>query len=249
MTDVGLSDLGVGDIDVPYLDVSPAAGDTAGTATLHRPDGTSAPLAVTAGVVSTDPVTGVASRRLTSEPITFTQAGKWVLSWTATGTGAGAEDAVFWVTPRPAAGGPTWTPGLSRVAAYIPRLTVDQTTPGSATERGTFDDHTNPTGQVAQRHIDDAVAEVAALAGTVPDALHALASAIAARRAAASILRAYGDDRSGQNALAFAAALDARADTDLTRLQTEIAEDEEPYGIDVAPAYSFPPAVPWGDYI
>lgn len=240
-----MSDLSVGDVDILYLDVTPAAGDTTGTLTVYRPDGTSMPVPVTPGPVAGDP----AVRRLTADPVTFTLPGRWVFSWMVTGTGVGAEDIEVWVAAPPVAGGPSWAPGLSRVAAYIPRLTVDQVTPGSAVEIGTFDTRTNPTGLIAQRHINDAVAEVLALTGTVPDALHALASAIAARRAAASILRAYGDDRAGQDTLAVAAALDARADADLNRLQTAVDPGGDGYGIEIVPVYAFPTPTPWDDLL
>jgi hypothetical protein len=242
-----VSDLSVGDVDILYLDVTPAAGDTAGALTVNRPDGTSAVVPVTPGPVTGDP----AVRRLTADAVTFTMAGRWVFSWTVTGTGVGAEDIEVWVAAPPIAGGPTWTPGLSRVAAYIPRLTVDQTAPGSAVELGTFDGRTNPTGEIAQRHINDAVAEVAALAGTVPAGFDLLAAAIAARRAAATILRAYGDDRAGQDTIAVAAALDARADADLTRLRAAIdaLEPDDPDEFSIAPVYTFPAPAPWGDLL
>ncbi|WP_045740873.1 hypothetical protein [Actinoplanes rectilineatus] len=248
-----MSDLGVGDADQPWIVVAPAAIDTVVTLTAVFPGAPAVPVPVAAGPLVQVPGSSPAEytqRWQAVDPIVYPLPGRTVLHWQTTGTGEGTEDVEVWVTAPPAAGGPTWSPGLSRVAAYVPRLTVDQTTPGSAIELGTFDQRTNPTGDVAQRHINDAVAEVQALAGTVPDSLHPLASAIAARRAAAMILRAYGDDRTGQDSLATAAALEARADKDLDRLQAAIRdlEDGDADGsFEVLPIYSFPAAVPWGD--
>jgi hypothetical protein len=227
-----MSDLGVGDSEIASLTVTPAGTDTQAVLTVHSPTGSSTPVPVTAGALTPGPGATQQQTWVSDNPIVYTAAGRWVLSWTVTGTGEGAEDVEVWVSPRPAPGGPTWAPGLSRVAQYIPRLTVDTQTP-SADELGTFTTVTNPTDVAAQHHIDDAVAGVLAVCPTVPAGLEPLARTVAALRAAASIQRAYSNTALGMDTLSIAAALDARADTDLKRLQAAIddlvsGDDDEP---------------------
>lgn len=249
MPPIGLSDLSVGDVDVPHLDVTPAATDTVGVLTVHRPDGTHSTLTVTAGPLGADPGSGQPTRRLTGTAVTYTLPGRWVLSWQVSGTGVGVEDVEVWVTPAPVPGGPTWTPGLSRVAQYIPRLTVDTVTPGSAAELGTFNAYTNPDDVKAQHHIDDAVAGVLAILPVVPAGLEPLARTVAALRAAASLQRSYSNTSNGLDTLQIAAALDARADADLARLRTaidDLADGDGDGFFDIAPIYSSPAAPPWG---
>lgn len=221
------SDVGTGDSELPYLDITPADGTTAATLTVSKPDGTSTQVTVAPGVLTitpgSNPVT-YTQRWAVTAPVVYDQPGRTVLHWAVTGTGEGTEDLEVWVVPAPVPGGPTWTPGLSRVALYIPRLTVDVTTPGSAVELGTFTAETNPTDAVAQRHIDDAVAEVLAACGPIPLSLEALARAVAALRAAASIQLSYSNTALGMDTLSIAAALNARADADLARLKTAIAD-------------------------
>lgn len=249
------SDLGVGDADLPYLVVEPADVGTVATLTVTQPDNTTTAATVVGGALV--PIAGTSPTQYwqtwtATTPLVYTQPGRWLLHWDVTGTGMGAEDVEVWVVPNPTAGGPTWTPGLTRVAAYIPRLTVDMSTPGTAVELGTFTTATNPTDTVAQRHIDDAVAEVLAVCGPLPTSLEVLARAVAAQRAAATIQRAYGGSRPGEDSLAVAAALDARADADLTRLRAAIQDltDGSADGfVAVSPVYSFPAPVPWGDQL
>lgn len=109
----------------------------------------------------------------------------------------------------------SWAPTLPQVAAYIPRSTVDVVTPGSAAELNDFTASTNPSETVAQGFVDTAVAQVLAVAPTIPGDLHDLATGIAARRAAAAILRSRSDHTDDP---AYADALDAQADADLSRL-------------------------------
>lgn len=108
-----------------------------------------------------------------------------------------------------------WAPTLEQVANYIPRSTIDVTTPGDATELGTFTANTKPTHTEAARFIDWAVAQVLSVAPAIPGGLYPLAAGIAAKRAAAAILRSRSDFADD---LAYATALDAQADGDLARL-------------------------------
>jgi len=239
------TDLGPGDAEIPYLDVAPADGGTAVTLLVEKPDQSTAPVAMTGGdlvpIDGTSP-TQYSQRWTATSPVVYDQPGHWVLHFEVTGTGEGTEDLDKYVVASPTAGGPTWTPGLSRVAAHIPRLTVDTSSPGQAVELGTFTSTTNPTDTIAWQHVDEAVAEVVAVCGTVPDSLTVLARSVAALRAAASIQRAYGNTALGLDTLAIAAALDVRADADLTRLQTAIRDldDGSADGFDVVyPVWAF----------
>lgn len=152
----------------------------------------------------------------------------------------------------PGASAVTWAPTLPEVADYVPRLTVDTTTAGAATELGTFTTTTTPDTDSAQRIINGAVAGVEATIGTtLAEALHPLANTVAALRAAATMLRAYAHHTG--NDLAIAAAYDARADAEMARLTFAIADaaDGEVDGTDgaleILPMWSMPAAVSWGD--
>ncbi len=108
-----------------------------------------------------------------------------------------------------------WPPTTAYVADYIPRTTVDTVTPGDANEQGDYSPTTSPTKVIAQRILDAAAASVLAAVETVPAHLADLASAVAAKRAAASILRAVSDHADD---ITHATALDEQADADLKRL-------------------------------
>ena len=108
-----------------------------------------------------------------------------------------------------------WAPDLEQVADYIPRSTIDVTSVGDATEEATFTADTLPTAVQAQRFVDTAVAQVLAVAPAIPGSLTDLAAGIAAKRAAAAILRSRSDFTDDP---AYAASLDAQADADLARL-------------------------------
>lgn len=179
--------------------------------------------------------------------------GDYVAVWTVTGTGAGVQAKVYNVRALPSASDtrPVWTPFLSDVADYVPRLTIDTITPGSATEYGTFTGSTTPTDEQAHRLTDAAVAAVLGAVGTVDDTLHGLARVVAAIRAAASIQRAYPRDLTairGSDEASLADALDRRADAELARLITaNTAAGQAQVPAAVLPVYSFPDPVSWGD--
>lgn len=175
---------------------------------------------------------------------TGTQAGDYVAIWTVTGTGASKAAKVYNVRALP--GGRTrvvWSPFLSQVADYVPRLTVDTVTPGSAIPLGTFTGRTDPTDEQVQRLIDQAVARIAAPLITVAPALYDLATTVAALRAAASVQRAYARNAQDYGA---ASSLDEQADAAYKSLVTANASATEPGG-QAMPEWSFPSPSPWGD--
>jgi hypothetical protein len=241
------TDVGVGDIEIPYLDVTPGDATTAGTLTAHPPQGDPVDVAVAAGAPADDTV------RLTADPVTYTVPGRWVLHWAVTGAGAGAEDQEVYVVAPPTAGGPTWTPGRSRVANYVPGRTLVPAAGGANTAVRTFDSTTNPPGIVVDRLIADAVAWVLTATGTVDPSLHDMAAATAAVWAAAMVEQGYPDRDAAtkQTSADTAAALLAQARTmrdDLARANAAVSgtNPNDPAAA-LLPRWSFPPPVVWGD--
>jgi hypothetical protein len=170
--------------------------------------------------------------------------GDYVAKWTVTGTGAGVQAKVYNVRALPSARTRVaWSPFLSQVADYVPRLTVDTVTPGSSVPLGTFTGQTDPTDEQVQRLIDQAVARVQGPLVAVAVSLYDLATTVAALRAAASVQRAFA--RNPQD-YAAADALDAQADASYSTLVTANATASEAGGVGV-PEWSFPTPVPWGD--
>ncbi|BAL87301.1 hypothetical protein AMIS_20810 [Actinoplanes missouriensis 431] len=243
-----MSDLSVGDVDQPYLDVTPAGVDTTGTLTVHRPDGTSSGVPVTPGPLGADPDTGEPTRRLTADPVVFDQPRRWVLSWQVMGTGVGAEDIEIWVVPSPAAGGPEWTPSRTRVATYVPHRTLARSLTSVVNSQDiyqfTFDHTTTPSGVAVDALIVDAVAWVAARVSPMRDSMHDLARAVAALLAAAWVERSWPNDAAS---LQRANDMERRADAMLGDLAdaNNAAGGTSDYGIEiVAPTWSFPTADP-----
>jgi hypothetical protein len=191
-------------------------GTTAAAVVVRRPDGTTvSTTAVSAPVGDVYTVQWFATDTGLAGGTTDASAGDWVAVWTVTGTGATVAPKVYNVIPLPGTGSrAVWTPFLSQVADLVPYLTEDSVTPGQVW-LGTFTGTTSPTDEQAQRHVDAAVAYVTASTGTVPASLQALAKAVAAQRAAATILRAFArtaEQRDGADAL------DRRTTTDLAAL-------------------------------
>jgi hypothetical protein len=237
----------IGDIEIPYLDVNPGDGTTGGTLTVIQPEGEPLAPSVTAGTPSSGAV------RLTATAVTYDQPGRWVLSWVVTGTGAGAEDLVVYVVPQPTAGGPTWLPGRSRVANYVPQRTLARN-PASYTEAGdtyafTFNSTTKPNGAQTDQLISDGAAWVSTRVASLNANLTDAASVIVALYAAAAVERGWPHD---DNSLQRANDLEKRLDrmlTDLVRANDDANGEEDP---DVPqtnpmPVWAFPTPVPWGD--
>lgn len=233
------TDVGVGDIEVPYLDVTPGSVTTAGTLTVTDPAGTDTTPTVTAGTPSGGTV------RLTATAVTYDAPGRWLLHWDVTGTGAGAEDQEVYVVASPVAGGPTWMPGRSRVANYVPgrTLSVDSTT-----HELTFSSTTRPTGVQVDRLLADAVSWVTMRVGTVDATLTDQAAACAALWAAAAVERGYPDD--DDDALARAQQLQKLAEQmreDLAAANAAAGEPPVDAGSALLPLYAFPAAPTWAD--
>lgn len=238
------TDVSIGDIETPYLDVEPGDANTVGTLTVRRPEGDPLTPAVTTGT----PTGGVV--RLTAGAVTYDQAGRWVQHWDVAGTGASTEDLVVFVLPSPTAGGPTWLPGRSRVANYIPSRTLSVT---SDTHQLTFDSQTKPTGAMVDRLIADAAARIAGRVGPVDASLYDTASVVAAVFAAAAVERGWPGDQATQASLQRANDLERQAETSLTELAraNEAVTGTNPTDPAQAnaqlPRWSFPSPVPWGD--
>lgn len=236
------SDVGIGDLETPRLTVSPFDDTTVATLTVTAPDGT-----------TSSPTVGTSDggQTWTASPVAYTQAGRWLLTWTVTGTGAGVETQQVYVVASPVAGGPTWLPGRSRVANYVPTRTLAKN-PGTYTESGdtyelTFDSTTRPTGLMVDRLIADGAAWVTAAVPFVAPRLYDMASVCAALWAAAAVERGWPEtDVSLQRAEQLQQlAEQARADliaANRDETGTTPGDSHAPL-----PVWSFPAPVPWGD--
>jgi hypothetical protein len=240
-----VTDVGVGDIEVPFLDVTPGDVATLGSLLVTAPDGEETEPEVTTGT----PADGTV--RLTAEAVTYDRPGRWVLHWVVTGTGASAEDQEVYVVTSPVAGGPLWTPGRSRVANYVPGRTLSVS--AADTHELTFTSTTRPTGVMVDRLIADAVAWVTTRTGEVHASLADSASVCAAIWAAAAVERGFPEEDQPEVSLRRAADLQALAErmlADLVAANNAVGgpNPNDP-GAALKPVYSFPQAVAWGDQL
>lgn len=221
-------------------------GTTQVTITVTRPDGT-AIAAPTLGPWDADQRIAQFYATDTGLPgdTTTASAGDWLVVWRVTGTGANVLPKVYNVQPLPGTGvRPGWSPFLSEVADHVPYLTVDTLTPGSQLYLGTFTGATTPTDEVAQRHVDGAVATMFPAVSAISPELYATARTVAALRAAASLARAYPrrtDD------VTTATQLDSRADAAWTMLLAAAEAEGTVSESALTPVAFFPPPVAWGD--
>lgn len=245
------SDIGQGDSELATLDVSPADVTTAATLTVTAPDGTSTGYSATGGVLvaiaGTSPVEY--SQRWTADtPVMYSAPGLWVLHWEVTGTGEGAEDLEVYVVASPVAGGPTWAPGRSRVAAYIPHRTVvraaGSTIASTDAYAWTWDSTTTPPGVTVDRLIADGVAWISALITPMNVKSEPTAGVLSALWAAIFIERSWPDD---DDSLQRANDMEKQLNTMLAQLtaSNDLANANDgveggSYAVDVA--YSFPAA-------
>jgi hypothetical protein len=250
------SDVSVGDSETATLLVSPADTDTTATLTVRPPTGNAYPATVSAGPL--EPVTGSSDNQqlwTADTPVTYSAAGKWVLSWAVEGTGEGNEDFEVYVVGSPVAGGPTWTPGRSRVANYVPRRTLVRSpisvTGGQDQHAWTFDSTTTPPGVSVDRLIADGVAWVTALVTPLHATSHDLAALLASLHAAIAVERGWPNDDSS---LQRANDMEKQLNTMLSALKVanQKALDDETGTVDgfdvVHAVYSFPPADLRWDY-
>lgn len=231
------SDIGVGDIEAPFLLVDPGDGTTNATLQVTAPDGTQTSL----GVTPQPPQDGRV--RLNAAPVTYTQPGRWVLVWTVTGTGAGAETVEVYAVKTPLSEGfPDWTPGRSRVANYVPLRTLPRDV---ETLENTFNSETLPTGVQVDRLIADAVSRILARTGDIAPSLHEFASTVAAVLAAAAVERGY-PAKPEEPSLQRARDLEAQGLQMLDQLAVANQRPDDP-GTALQPLWSFPQPVAWGD--
>lgn len=230
--------LQVGDIRQPTLTVtghdgSPGDSTTAVTCTVTAPGADPVPLTAT----PTD-----SGQTWVAAAYTCTAPGRWVETWTVTGTGADTLYTVVLVHPAPTPGGQTWIPTREQVAAIIPRRThVGATTGWGVTQYG-FDDRTNPTGTTVDVLISQAARWVEALCGPiVQPTIEQAATDAAAMYCAALILLQWPDtdgDRDTAKVL-LAQAVEMRK----TVAAQNIADTgTDPVSPAVMPVWSFPAA-------
>jgi hypothetical protein len=220
-------------------------GTTVVTVTVTRPDGIAmSGLIISAFVGDEKTVQWYATNDGTAGAATDQAAGDWLAVWKVTGTGASVTPKVYNVAPLPGTGTRvSWSPFLSDVGDHVPFLTLDTTVPGSQVYLGTFTGNTSPTDEVAQRHIDGAVAIIGAGFETLTVPLIRMARAVAALWAAASLCRAYARDNDTR---ALAAALTAEARTQL-KVLIEAVEGAGESALSPLPVLIAPDPVPWGD--
>lgn len=238
-----MSDLGEGDSDLPWLDVVPADNTTLAVLEVRPPGGTPY-------TVATAPAPAGDGQRWTAgTAVVYDRPGRWVLHWAITGTGAGAEDVEVWVQLSPTAGGPTWTPGVSRVAAYVPHRTLARDPAAIIDSQDryefTFTNDTVPTGRQVQRLISDGVDWVTALITPMHLTSQPAAALLAALWAAVAVERSWPQD---EQALQRATDMEKRLDALLESLTAanRDANDRDqvpPPGAPVSrPVWSFPPS-------
>lgn len=240
------TDVGAGDSEQAYLDVAPADNSTQATLTVEKPGGTSSPVAVSGGTLTVIPDTSPVqySQRWTSdEPVVYDAPSKWVLHWAVTGTGQGTEDLAVYVVASPVAGGPTWLPGRSRVANYLPERTLERSVSSIRESDDTFDltftSNTVPSGVMVDRLIADGGSWVAGRVPNLSAGLFDSASVIVALYAAAAVERGSPvDDVSLQRANDLEKRMDALM-KDLIAANSSATQTPD-LGIAVAPVWSFP---------
>lgn len=222
-------------------------GTTAAALTIRRPDGTTIATPAIGPWENVDEKAAqfYATDDGTANGTTLHADGDWLAVWRITGQGANIAPKVYNVVPLPGTSlRPAWSPFLSQVADHVPYLTVDTVTPGSQLYLGTFTGFTTPTDEVAQRHVDDAVALMLPAIPTISSVLYPAARTVAALRAAASLARAF--PRRPED-LAAAAALETRADVSW-KVLVEAAENEGSAASTVLnPRWSFPLPPTYGD--
>ncbi len=168
-------------------------GDTRIVEWNHRDPVTGEPFDPETVTATVTPPGGVAAEVTVSHPgdgdytiaVTYATPGDWRIDWYSTGPAEHDEIAVYALPEGLAA---PWAPSLREVAAHIPSRTRQAGTPanpGDNIPANTFNDFTEPSGDVVQSLIDRAVGTVTGRLGTpivVP--AYAVASAAAALWAA-----------------------------------------------------------------
>jgi hypothetical protein len=249
------SDVGLGDSETPYLDVVPADSSTVATLELRTRVGVT-PIPVTGGPLVAIADSADFSQRWTAEaPVVYGEAGRSVLHWEVAGTGEREEDVEVYVVAAPVAGGPTWTPGRSRVANYVPHRTLALSTSSIIDSQDvyelTFDSTTRPTGIMVDRLIADGVDWITALITPLNTRSQAACALLAALWAAIAVERSWPND---DQSLQRANDMEKRLDLLLAGLKASNsdANDQDAgtgaFGVDIVPVWQFPAADPRWDY-
>lgn len=243
------SDVGVGDSELGTLNVAPADGTTSAVCTVTGPAGTPVSFTATGGPLL--PIEGSTNTQqlwTTDQPITYVEPGRWVLHWDVTGTGQGAEDFVVHVVASPVAGGPTWLPGRSRVATYVPHRTLARSTASTVASADEyvfgFDSTTIPTGVQVDRLIMDGVDWVSTLVTPLNVKSQPLAALVSALWAGIAVERGWPDD---DQSLARANDMEKQLNLLLAELKAANLAANTTDGVQsvppaVLPAWSFPPS-------
>jgi hypothetical protein len=234
------------------LTVAPADITTAVALTVTAPDGTETTVTMVGGDLVEIPDTSPTeySQVWTADtPVVYDAAGKWLLHYAVTGTGEGAEDLPVYVVSSPVAGGPTWTPGRSRVAAYVAHRTLEYsletTGDGEDAWAQTFTSTTRPSGVQVDRLIADGVDWVSSRVYPLNTRSEGMAAWVAAYWAAIAVERQFPDNPT--EALQRANDMERQLNSMLTGLieSNQTANDLDSgatdYGIDIA-VWAFPPA-------
>lgn len=230
------------------MTVAPADAGTTVALTVTAPDGTTDTITMTAGDLVVIPDTSPVeySCQFTADtPTVYDQPGRWVLHYQVDGTGEGAEDLEVFVVPSPIAGGPTWLPGRSEVAAYIPHRTLvrslSSTVESADGYAWTWDSTTTPPGTTVDKLISDGAAWVSTRLAVVNSTSEALANTCVAIYTAAMIERSWPQD---DQSLQRANDLERRLDVLMKDLieANNVSNGTGDYGIDISPQWSFPPA-------
>jgi hypothetical protein len=247
------TDVGIGDSETPWIVVAPADNTTQAALVVTAPDGTSTSIAATGGsFVPIDGSSDEEQRWTANQPVVYDQPGLWVLRWDITGTGQGAEDLEVFVVPSPVAGGPTWTPGRSRVANYVPHRTLARSTSSIIDSQDnyalTFDGTTRPSGVMVDRLIADGVAWVASRLAPMHTSSQPAAATVSALWAAVHVERGWqSDDSSLERARDLEKTMTAMLDgliASNAAANTDEDGDTDTVNPAVMPYWSFPPADP-----
>jgi hypothetical protein len=236
-----------GSQDTLTLAVDPYDGTTAATLTIAAPGGST--LAPTA--TSSD-----GGRTWVAHPV-YAVAGRHVVHWHVTGTGAGETEGQpgqeIWVSqPSSPAAAVAWRPELWHVADYVPGRTLVGAVDGYGNALQTFDNTTHPTGSSVQRLITAGCSWVLMKTG----ALDPAGSLDEAARATAAVYTAYAIERGyPDNSREAATASDLwqqanqmRDDLHAANVAVTGTDTEDPNAA-LLPEFSFPKPCAWGDWV
>jgi hypothetical protein len=247
------TDVGIGDSETPWIVVAPADNTTQAALVVTAPDGTGTSIAATGGAfVPIDGSSDEEQRWTANQPVVYDEPGRWILHWDITGTGQGAEDLEVFVVPSPVAGGPTWTPGRSRVANYVPHRTLARSTSSIIDSQDnyalTFDGTTRPSGVMVDRLIADGVAWVASRLAPMHTSSQPAAATVSALWAAVHVERGWqSDDSSLERARDLEKTMTAMLDgliASNAAANTDEDGDTDTVNPAVMPYWSFPAADP-----